>query len=66
MNRHEDARAFAGADWEKLTERSRRTLLKGNGQREVFAGHRWRQLPPSVQEALIAPLMREPQRKVAA
>lgn len=60
MKLFEDARDFAGADWQKLSMKSRRELLRRNGQREIFADHGWRQLPPTVQKALIEPLMKEP------
>lgn len=61
MNRLEDARAFAGADWQKLSLKSRRELLKRNHQFEGFDTHTWWQLPPSVKQALINPLLKKPE-----
>jgi len=64
MKRLEDARLFAGADWQNLSLRSRGELLRRNGQRDVFADYTWWQLPPMVKVALIKPLMQEPRRGV--
>lgn len=61
MKRYEDARDFAGADWQSLSLKSRGELLRRNGKRDLFTHYSWRQLPPSVKNALIAPLMREPE-----
>ena len=60
MKRLEDARLFAGADWQNLSLRSKGELLRRNGQKDVFAGHSWWQLPPSVKQALINPLLKKP------
>jgi hypothetical protein len=62
MKRLEDAQEFAGADWQKLSLRSKGELLRRNGIRSLFATHSWWQLPPSVKGALIEPLMKEPKR----
>jgi hypothetical protein len=61
MRRLEDAREFAGADWQHLSLKSRRELLKRNGKSEVFFDYSWWQLPPSVKAALIKPLMKGPE-----
>lgn len=61
MKYYEDAVQFAGADWCKLSFKSKGELLRRNGQRELFASYSWWQLPPSVKDALIKPLMKKPE-----
>lgn len=54
---YEEARDFAGADWEKLSKGSRETLLMRNGRSPIFATMTWRQVPESVKNAVIKPLV---------
>lgn len=61
MKRLEDAREFAGADWQKMKLSSRAELLRRNGAKDLFASHSWWQLPPSVKTALIKPLLKNPE-----
>ena len=61
MKRLEDAVYFAGSDWQKLSLRSKAELLRRSGVTDIFATHSWWQLPPSVKNALIKPLMKEPE-----
>lgn len=56
---YEEARDFAGEDWEKLSKGSRERMLMANGRSPIFADLKWRLLPESVKGALIKPLIIE-------
>jgi hypothetical protein len=53
----EEARDFAGADWERLKHDSRRRLLEANGLRVTWAGNSWGKLPESAKRILAESLI---------
>ena len=55
--RFQDARDFAGADWQNQRIEGRARLLKRAGADLRMVRWRWTQLPPSVQMELTKPLM---------
>lgn len=61
----EEARDFAGAEWQDLKPESRKRLLRAHGLSTVFIYHQWRQLPPTVQKSLAQSVM-ERQEALAA
>lgn len=58
----QEARDFAGADWENMKPESRQRLLAGYQVPLVFHRFPWRQLPPTVQQKLAKSLLKK--RKV--
>jgi hypothetical protein len=55
----EEARDFAGADWEKLSIVSRERLLSSHGITTAWKSERWRRLSPFVQTRLAESLIRD-------
>lgn len=53
----QEARDFAGADWEKQSDRSRLALLRRSHLSPGWARLKWRSLPESVQKALVDPMI---------
>lgn len=48
----EEARDFAGADWENIRPESRIRLLERSNLSKYYAQVRWGQLPPTVKQDL--------------
>lgn len=55
----QQARDFAGADWESMKPESRKALLTGYNVPPVFSERNWWQLPPTVKQALALTLMKK-------
>lgn len=55
----QEARDFAGADWENLKTESRVRLLYRSNLSKHFAGLNWLKLPPTVKEKLAMTLLPE-------
>lgn len=53
----EEARDFAGEDWEKMSGRGRLALLARARKDPEWSSMKWRHLPESVQMALVKPLI---------
>jgi len=54
----QDARDFAGADWEAMRASSRAKLLDRSHLPQRFTGWRWRQLPETAQMELAKTVIR--------
>lgn len=61
MNRniYEEARDFAGEDWEKMSIDGRKKMLVGYGCSPSLSSLKWRRLPESVRMSLIMPMVIE-------
>lgn len=58
----QEARDFAGGDWENLKPESRSRLLQRSNLSKYYSTVRWGQLPPTVKEALALTLMETKKR----
>lgn len=58
----QEARDFAGADWENLTQESRSRLLQRSNLSKYYSGIRWGMLPPTVKKDLAMTLLEQKRR----
>jgi putative SOS response-associated peptidase YedK len=59
---YQDARDFAGADWENMKPESRGILLKVYRIDPVYKRLRWGLLPPTIKEAITKTVMKKVKR----
>ncbi len=59
LKEFQEARDFAGADWENLKPSSRSQLLNGYRIPDRYSKLKWAQLPPTVKRDLTMPLLKK-------